>query len=148
MNSEEFGKKLARRTIRSIPDQWRDGILEAAMAELEPASPVVTLQEPWWRNLLWPSPRAWAGLAAAWVAILFLNAGSLEPSGGNRGREANELIHSPSWSMAMAEQKLLRAELLGDLERRASDDKKPQPRSDSGSNRTRWHQAPDAVRSL
>ena len=28
---------------------------------------------PWWHKWLWPSPQAWAGLAALWVAIAVLN---------------------------------------------------------------------------
>jgi hypothetical protein len=33
----------------------------------------------WWRQWLWPCPRAWAGLAVAWVIILLLNLTTPDP---------------------------------------------------------------------
>lgn len=133
MNSEDFEQELARRTIRPIPAQWRDGILNAAVPELEPPSQAVTLPEPWWRSLLWPSPRAWAGLATVWLVILFLNAGSWEPVERSVRQGTRERAVSPYWAMAMAEQKMLRAELLGEPETRTPEEKGPKPRSDAGS---------------
>jgi len=35
--------------------------------------PAVADAPPWWRQWLWPCPKAWAGLAAAWVLILVMN---------------------------------------------------------------------------
>jgi hypothetical protein len=61
MNSD-FEKRLQEQPMREIPGHWRATIL--AVAQTPPA---------WWREWLWPCPRAWAGLAAAWVVILGLN---------------------------------------------------------------------------
>jgi hypothetical protein len=63
MNLDDFEKKLGRQPMRDIPGHWRDEILRAAAAR----------EERWWEAWLWPSPRAWAGLAAAWVVILGIN---------------------------------------------------------------------------
>jgi hypothetical protein len=61
MNSE-FEKLLQGQPMREIPGQWRARILDAAQP-----SPA------WWWQWLWPCPRAWAILAAAWVVILVMN---------------------------------------------------------------------------
>jgi len=60
MNSD-FEKRLQDLRMREIPGHWRAGILAAAQSP--PA---------WWREWLWPCPRAWAGLAAAWGIILLI----------------------------------------------------------------------------
>lgn len=66
MNPDDFEKQLRRTPIRPAPEAWRGEILKAARA----AAPAKTEPRVWWRELLWPCPRAWAGLAAAWVVIL------------------------------------------------------------------------------
>ncbi|MCX6911179.1 MAG: hypothetical protein NTY01_24495 [Verrucomicrobia bacterium] len=67
MNSDDFEKKLERQPMRVVPAAWRAQILREARlaATPEPA--------PWWRELLWPRPLAWASLAAAWVIIAILH---------------------------------------------------------------------------
>ena len=74
MKLDEFEKQLQRQPLRPVPGHWRAEILEAARAAeqqdgLRRSSDVV----PWWREWLWPSPQAWAGLATVWLAILALN---------------------------------------------------------------------------
>jgi len=138
MKMDDFEQKLARQEIRPIPEEWRDAILGKVSKEAEPIFPVVDLPEPWWRNLLWPSPRAWAGLAAAWVAIFILNFGAGETPQQSALKEARALASSPDWSIAMAEQRLLKAELMGLAESTKPDQKDaPQPRSDARTNRFR-----------
>ena len=66
MNPDDFENQLRRTTFRPAPEAWRGEILRAARA----AAPAKTEPRGWWRELLWPCPRAWAGLAAAWVVIL------------------------------------------------------------------------------
>jgi hypothetical protein len=62
MNSD-FEKRLQEQRMREIPRHWRAQMLAAA--QTPPAAS--------WREWLWPCPRAWAGLAAAWVMILGMN---------------------------------------------------------------------------
>ena len=52
----DFEQKLARQTFREPPAGLRAEILRACVA------PAWT-----WRDCLWPSPQAWAALAALWI---------------------------------------------------------------------------------
>ncbi|HTA30971.1 MAG TPA: hypothetical protein VK731_10820 [Candidatus Cybelea sp.] len=61
MNSD-FEKRLQEMPLREIPGLWKDRIMAAAQP-----------QPAWWQEWLWPNPRAWAGLAAAWAIILLLH---------------------------------------------------------------------------
>jgi hypothetical protein len=88
MKDEDFEKKLARTPMREIPPAWRAEILQYAAQPLPPEAPVpaavsaanVTPPAPVppphkgsWRDLLWPSPKAWAALACIWLAIFISN---------------------------------------------------------------------------
>ncbi len=61
MNSD-FEKRLQELPMREIPGHWKAHIVAAVQSQ--PAC---------WREWLWPCPRAWAGLAAAWLVILGMN---------------------------------------------------------------------------
>jgi hypothetical protein len=63
----DFEDYLRRQSIRPVPAQWREEILRAARPQ--PQSAVSS----WWQEWLWPCPRAWAGLAAAWGFIFLLH---------------------------------------------------------------------------
>jgi hypothetical protein len=70
--NDEFEKKLQRQTLRPIPHEWREEILQAARA----ADARRSVSEPHRSllvRLLWPCPQAWAGLAGVWVLIMALN---------------------------------------------------------------------------
>lgn len=108
MNFDEFENKLRAQPRREIPREWRREILEPLRRRTD--APV-----PWWRQLLWPHPAAWASLAAVWVAIFVLNnAGAPEGESYAAGRP------SPDTRVAYAERQRLWAELALDLS--------PQPR--------------------
>jgi len=85
MNSDDFENQLKRQPLRLPPAEWRAEILEQARQvthaahAAEGAQPAEAAARepnplfssgPWWREWLWPSPQAWAGLAAVWVIIL------------------------------------------------------------------------------
>jgi hypothetical protein len=79
MNTEAFEKQIKGQPIRKVPAGWRAEILRAAQFKSYPARGF--LREPalpWWRAILWPSPQAWAGIAAVWLVILTLQLTSAE----------------------------------------------------------------------
>ena len=84
----------------------------------------------WLSTLLWPNPKAWAGLAAVWVAILAVNFAAHDPL---PVREAcNATPPSPQLREMLKQQEQLLAELVGPIERPAAGRSKPvapQPRS-------------------
>lgn len=59
---DEFEQFLSHQPLRNVPPGWRREIL----ADRQPA----------WREWLWPSPVAWATVAAAWLLILGLQLAS------------------------------------------------------------------------
>ena len=74
MNLDDFEQRLRRQPLRPVPPAWRDAILRSAAAGHSSRSSTLNPQpSTCWRDWLWPSPAAWAGLAATWVVILALN---------------------------------------------------------------------------
>ena len=84
----EFEQRLRRQPVKKVPGEWRAEILSAARAagvnrREEEVSREFTLAGTggsWLStvrrqlaSLLWPHPKAWAGLAAVWVCIFMLN---------------------------------------------------------------------------
>jgi hypothetical protein len=57
--SADFEKQLQRQPFRELPRDWRAEILSAARPRPSRST--------------WPSPRAWAVLAGAWILIFLLN---------------------------------------------------------------------------
>jgi hypothetical protein len=115
MNFDEFENKLRAQPRREIPAEWRREILAPLGRRME--APVA-----WWRQLLWPHPAAWAGLAALWVAIFALNlAGAPEAPSYAAGKP------SPDKLMAYQERQRLWAELALDL---SPQPRKPRPAVD------------------
>ena len=53
--------------------RWSEAILEAGRpAAVRRLAPAVAFRD-WWRGVIWPHRRVWAGLAAVWVMILAEN---------------------------------------------------------------------------
>ena len=72
--------------MKSIPAEWRAGILNAASVREKggvpaPALPMVS----WLRELFWPCPQAWAALAGLWLVIAAI--GFTMPGGQTSKRE-------------------------------------------------------------
>jgi hypothetical protein len=68
----EFESQLQKQVVRQAPGHWRKQILDAARRNAE--LPQTAGKPSWsWRDLLWPCPQAWAGLAAAWLLVLGFN---------------------------------------------------------------------------
>jgi len=61
----DFERKLSQQPFRQPPPEWREAILHV------PENVIVPDRRAW-RDWLWPSPKAWAALAAVWVIFVAL----------------------------------------------------------------------------
>jgi len=97
-NPDDLERRLEGQPFRRLPPEWREEILTAARAAAPPPFAAREFRvPPWWRRVFWPNPVAWAGVAAAWVAILILNhAGRWEPLAPSAG------VRSPSPGLVLA----------------------------------------------
>src|SRR5947209_11745220 len=91
--TDPFEEKLRRQKFCPLPAAWRNEILASARrAASETAAGNQTTDGPGRAasfslaelgrglcNLLWPHPKAWAGLAATWLVIMGLNLASRDP---------------------------------------------------------------------
>jgi hypothetical protein len=99
METSEFEKKLAAQPFRPPPASWRAEILQQARlaSAFEVSRPEASVQtegresRPSGTRTAWalallgffhPSRQGWAGLAAAWLIIFFLNYLAGKPAGG------------------------------------------------------------------
>jgi hypothetical protein len=81
MSLEDFEKELKQRPMRQMPPEWRAEILAAAKTAAASIESPASVGRPSFLSamqarlsaILWPHPKAWAGLAAVWGAILLLN---------------------------------------------------------------------------
>ncbi len=138
MNSEDpFEKRLQSQPMRGVPPSWREEILRTARTAAAPQpAPVehnlsaLAILAAWLRSLLWPHPRAWAGLGALWLVVFAVNLASREPS---PQRLADRPVKpSPQMRELLRQQEQLLAELVGPIGTAAAARPKtaaPQPRS-------------------
>lgn len=73
MNSDDFEKRLESQPLRRIPSEWRKQILPGTKSSPHSSftsrhSFLSTLHSQL-STILWPNPKAWAGLAAVWMLI-------------------------------------------------------------------------------
>ena len=115
MNRDDFENKLERQQLRRLPADWREEILSAAReASPHPAAPIpqrswLAILTPQLSTLLWPSPKAWAALAAAWVLVFAIQL-SLRDEPALTARHTNPA--SPEMRMVLEQQKRLLAKLV------------------------------------
>ena len=135
MKPDDFEKTLQRQPIRQIPTEWRAEILQAArsagdrLPTLEPRATWLSTLNQRLAAVLWPHPRAWAGLAAAWVLIFALHFAYRD-----RSPAIARVTAAPSSRLVIAlrEQNKLLVELIGRPEVKEADRPRPsapQPRS-------------------
>jgi len=124
MKTDDFEQRLCQQPLRQIPAAWRDQILVAAdvnrrnrptreftCAAATFRSLLSTLNHQL-STLLWPNPKAWAGLAAVWVVILAMNFTTRDES---KTAAKKSPPPSPQVLMALQQQKRLLTELIGQL---------------------------------
>jgi hypothetical protein len=137
MNTEDqFEQRLRRQPVKPIPSAWRQEILAATehacaaghASRITHHSLLATIRHQL-LTLLWPHPKAWAGLVAIWVVILTLQIAS---------RDRTEIVArntpppSPEMLIVLRQQRRLLAELVERPESHAAEPPKaipPRPRS-------------------
>ena len=71
MKTDDFEIQLGKTPVRPVPLDWRAKILdEARQTQSSRRDDSNTPAPSWWRQLLWPCPQAWAGMAVAWVFVI------------------------------------------------------------------------------
>ena len=110
MNSDHFETRLQHQSPRQIPVAWREEILSTAQAAVPATAQTPTSILDYLFSLLWPHPKAWAGLAAAWLVIGLLQFAARDHSQVTARAPATP---SPETILARREQQRLWAELAG-----------------------------------
>jgi hypothetical protein len=137
MNPDDFEQRLERQTLRQVPAEWRAEILTVAERAPVTRHPPPVTQPPWLSTLnhqlstvLWPHPKAWAGLATVWILILAVDFSIRDKSPAVAEKSAPP---SPEVIVELKQQQRLLAELIGARETRDADRSKPSvpsPRSE------------------
>jgi hypothetical protein len=75
--NDPFEQQLQEQELRPLPADWRSQVLHAAAQRSTARSEVLPLarleRRSWVQMLFWPCPKAWAGLAIAWLLIVGVN---------------------------------------------------------------------------
>ena len=134
---ENFERRLKQQPLRQVPAEWRAEILAAAQDAKEVRYPSVASRHSWLSNLnaqlsalLWPHPRAWAGLAAVWILIFAVNF-SIRDKAPVMAEKSTP--PSPEVVAELKQQLRMLAELIGPREPNDADQSKspaPRPRSE------------------
>lgn len=122
--------KRGQRTA-ALWEQIEQRVATVAEAESRPRPATqVSLRMPWWRELLWPCPQAWAGLATVWTLLLAASFATREPLPVSEARQASP----PSRQVrdVLKQQRQMLAELGGVTDQLGTEQfgrVAPQPRS-------------------
>ena len=134
MNTDDFEQRLLLQPLRQIPGEWRGEILAAAgrgsrVESREQASSWPSTLAARLSTILWPHPKAWAGLVAVWVLIFCVDF-SIRETTPVVAEKAAPL--SPEAIVELREQHLMLAELIGVGQASEAEAPKfvPQPRSE------------------
>ena len=136
--NDQFEQRLQRQPIRQLPAHWREDILSVARAgsphpsteDFRPLGWLSTLNAQL-ATLLWPRPKAWAGLAALWLVILGVNFATRGTSPTLEARPVTPISPDTLWLLKQREQLL--AEMSGGFEPREAGRPKaapPRPRTE------------------
>ncbi len=128
--TEPFEQRLSRQPLRQVPATWRGEILAAAdlnQRKVRAFTSAATFRVRM-RDIFWPAPAAWAGLAAVWIFIFAVNLSMRDPSPRRAEKSAPA---SPEVMVELRKQQMMLAELIGPREPRDADRPKnvaPRPR--------------------
>ena len=104
MNADDLEKRMAQQPLRQVPIEWREEILASAQKAADGGRSRPATARSWWRELLWPSPWAWAGAATVWVIGFMLN--SFASGGGDEMAFASS-VRPPAVISEMAQSERL-----------------------------------------
>lgn len=134
---EQFEQRLRRQPVKPIPAGWRAEILLAAQhsqADHQVSHgtrhSLLSAINHQLSALLWPHPKAWAGLAAVWIFIFILNFSMRDQAPALAKRSAPP---SPEVVAELQQQRKMLAELIGSTQLRVADRQpvfSPKPRSE------------------
>lgn len=130
--TEQFEHRLSRQPLRQVPPEWRAEILVAAdvnRRNVRAFTSAATIRSRV-REIFWPAPAAWAGLAAVWIFILAVNFSLRDSSPRLAEKSAPP---SPEVMVELRQQQRLFAELVGSREAREADRPRiftPRPRGE------------------
>jgi len=128
--------------LRQVPGEWREEILSAAKQaslphhasrithHVPPSPSLLSTLNHQLSTILWPHPKAWAGLAVVWLAILGIN---LTTRDASQAVAKHAAPVSPQVFMAFQEQERLLSELIGPRDTPVAERPKPRlprPRSE------------------
>jgi hypothetical protein len=134
--TEQFERRLSRQPLRQIPVEWRGEILSAAREGQTIRHSSFVIRPSWLSTLvsqlstiLWPHPKAWAGLAAVWILIFCMEFSMRDTTPVVAGKAAPP---SPEVIVELKQQQRMLAELIGASQAREAEPPKfvPQPRSE------------------
>jgi hypothetical protein len=141
MKPDDFEQRLQRQPLRQVPGEWRAEILLAAQVVETPRCGVgqrsalslpaiLSILNRQLSTILWPHPKAWAGLAAVWVLIF-----AVDFSVRDKAPVTAEKSVPPSQEVVaeLKQEWRMRAELIGARDISEADRSKllaPQPRSE------------------
>ena len=133
MKPDDFEQKLQRQPLRQVPAEWRAEILAAAKPNAwrpAPRATFLSILNSQLSTILWPHPKAWAGLAAIWILILAVDFSIRDKSPVVADKSGPP---SPEVVAELKQQQRMLAELIGSREPGDADRSKllaPQPRSE------------------
>lgn len=141
MERDDFEQRLREQPLRELPLEWRNRILSAAQAASQANEKHPTGDTPLLRvrlaALLWPAPKAWAGLAFIWLLLTIANQATLNPA---RITASTGSQHAHAAIAAWKEEERILAELIQSAQATVPEVPRriaPQPRSEvSGPYRT------------
>ncbi|WP_040549367.1 hypothetical protein [Pedosphaera parvula] len=114
MKPDDFEKQLQQQSMRAIPGEWRNEILDAAKSaapkqhDTSKSPSFLSTLNHQLSAILWPCPQAWAGLAAIWLIVLAVNFTTADRT----EVVAKVATPSPEIIMALKEQRRELAELV------------------------------------